>query len=115
MSVLKSVWQNWETGLDFRTRTDRAHCILGNIINKMHDAILHVGIKTKKENLKMALWFRFGQSVSPSPCPLCSLRVSMPLSVTLYLVSAAYIHCLPGRVTVDGLGCKTETGTTVKK
>lgn len=39
MSVVKSVWQNWETGLDFRTRTDRAHCILGNIIHKKLNAI----------------------------------------------------------------------------
>lgn len=48
--MLKSVWQNWETGLDFRTRTDRAHCILGNIINKMHDAIFTCGYQDSRSN-----------------------------------------------------------------
>lgn len=55
-----------------------------------------------------AIWLKFGESLSSYPCPLCSLRVSMPLNHTLFTLSCVN-HCLPGRVTVDSLSWKRET------
>lgn len=50
MSVVKSVWQNWETGLDLRARTDQAHCILGNITHEVYDTVVHVGTNTQSDD-----------------------------------------------------------------
>lgn len=44
MSVMKSVWPNWETGLDFRTRTERGHCALGNIVDRTVNAVFTRGL-----------------------------------------------------------------------
>lgn len=81
--MVKSVWQNWDTGLDFRTRTDRAHCILGNIINTTCDAILTCGYQDSCPVSNNAFGSIF-DSFLFSSSSLLSLHVS--LSHTVFML-----------------------------
>lgn len=96
MSVVKSVWQNWEMGLDFRTRRERAHGILGNNQSPLQSFHHHMN-------------FMF----SPPPPQICIFGwslVKMCLSVLSPAVSASQVfgQLLPRRVAVDGLSWKEE-------
>lgn len=116
MSVVKSVWQNWETGLDFRTRIDRAHCVLGNIIDTMHDPILHmindgqdpimviasiINQVSPSKNKLIEIWFKGLLSSS-------SLALSIPLCVSqshlLYYQLCKYTVYLEGSLSTASAG-----------